>query len=238
MSRILLIEDSLETQLLIIRVVGDSAIVTCVANGREGLTQAEASTFDLILLDVNLPDLNGFQLCAQLRGNDRTKQIPIIFITGNESTADKITGFSLGADDYIVKPFNPLELRARLQSKLKKCEEQQGTQKQWLQRGNIRLNVALQRGVVAGAQHEIDLALTPNEFKLLYYFFRHENHVLSRDQLLSELWSERGIHVTDRTIDKNISLLRKKLGPATHQIETVHGLGYRFCVAAATRKTA
>lgn len=228
MGHLLVIEVAEDLQHVIRSTLGDQVQITFVQSGLAALDQVDRGLFDLILLDVMLPDLNGFQLCAKLRQSDRTRETPIVILTPKGEVEDKITGFSHGADDCIVTPFDPREFRARIQSKLRKVRAKTDGG-DWIRKGDLRVSVELQKAVLVDeAGKETVLSLTPNEFKLLNYLIRHEDHVLSRNQLLASLWGDRGIHVLDRTIDKHISDLRKKLCSKEYSIVTVPGTGYRF----------
>lgn len=228
---ILLIDDSPEVYPLVKNALGVNYKVTLagtIAQGREVLSQALTQTpFDLILLDVSLPDGDGFGFCGELRGSETFKEIPVIFLTGKAQVSDKVTGFNLGADDYIVKPFDSLELKARIDGKLQR-RSQVGAN-DFMQKGALKLQLSTARAAYFREGQEIDLKLTPTEFKLLYCFMRNEGKILTRDQLLNVVRADK-VHVLDRTIDKHISSLRKKLAPYVKYIESVHGIGYRFSI--------
>ena len=229
MYSILLIDDSPEVLPLVKRALGPNYRISLagnVAEGMQALTQADAP-FDLLLLDVMLPDGDGFSFCGQLRSMEPFKDLPVIFLTGKAQTADKVTGFSLGADDYIVKPFEPLELKARIDGKLQR--RQHSNSNDLFQKGHLRLQISTVRATHFSADHETDLKLTPTEFKLLYCFMKNEGKVLTREDLLNVVKNDKG-HILDRTIDKHISSLRKKLAPHVKYIESIHGVGYRFYV--------
>src|SRR5277367_2055361 len=117
MQRILLVEDNTETVFLVKASLGTLFQITVAGTGEEAHAQLSKTRFDLILLDVMLPDSDGFQLCAEFQNHDKTRDVPVVFLTGKSDGTDKVMGFSVGADDYIVKPFNPLELRARIEAK-------------------------------------------------------------------------------------------------------------------------
>lgn len=228
MEKILLVEDCLEVQVLVRGVLGKQYSLTTVGTVAGALNAIENSKFDLIIADIGLPDGDGFHLCNRLKDNDQTSDIPLIFLTTKGSLADKMTGFALGADDYIVKPFEPLELRARIVSKLKKST---GINKEIVLKGNLKVNIPFQKVFVIEDEAETDLDLSPNEFRLIYYFLNHEGHVLSRGQLLQKVWGDNA-NVTERTVDSHVYTLRKKLKAHASYLESVFGEGYRFSVRA------
>ena len=229
-KKILLVEDCAEVQVLVRGVLGRQYSLTIVGTVGEALKAIDQVEFDLIVADIGLPDGDGFHLCSRIRGNELTSDVPLIFLTTRGSLADKITGFSLGADDYIVKPFEPLELRARIESKLKKSGKEGG---EVLSKGNLKVNVPFQKAFVVEGERDVDLDLSPNEFRLIYYFLHHEGHVLSRSQLLEKVWGGNA-NVSERTVDSHVYTLRKKLKNHAHFLESVFGEGYRF----STRATA
>lgn len=225
-ARVLLVEDSPDFQVLVRRTLSGEFDLTSVSTSAEALREVERRPYDLILLDVVLPDGDGFQLCSRFRGMESMSAVPIIFLTGKTGVTDKVTGFSLGADDYVVKPFEPLELLARVQAKLNRRPSKAAVEDQ-IVRGALRLDLPFQRASLSESGVEKALDLTPIEFKLLCYFARNEGRVLSRAQLLTAIWGE-SVYVLDRTIDKHVSTLRSKLGIASDCVETVPGSGYRF----------
>jgi two-component system phosphate regulon response regulator PhoB len=235
MQRILLIEDQQDFQLMVKALIGQRCDLLIASNAREALRLAREAELDLILLDVSLPDESGFHLIAKLQALPSLKEVPIVFLTAKAEVTDRVTGFSLGADDYIVKPFEPLEFRARIESKLQlRLSRKQGHQ--ILRAGRLELDCAMFRafGVDASGK-KTDLNLTPHEFRLLNHFLTHEGHVLSRDQLMTTVWGG-NIHVLERTIDRHISALRRKLDSQFEEIEAVHGYGYRFRLVGGTQK--
>jgi two-component system response regulator ResD len=226
MHTLLLVEDSPEVQVMVRGALGTQFHLVIVDQISSALAEIEKHHFDLMIIDIVLPDGNGFELCAQLKNMEKTRSTPVVFLTAKAETKDKVMGFALGADDYIAKPFDPLELRARIESKMRKLTDKV-LDADYLVCGPIRLSMGFQKAFISenSAFREIDL--TPNEFKLLYFFMRHEAYVLSRAQLLDSVWGH-ALNVTDRTIDTHICTLRKKLYPLGNMIESVFGEGYRF----------
>jgi DNA-binding response OmpR family regulator len=226
MTRLILIDDSEEILVLVRKALGDQYAITWSSTVADGLKQLESHIFDAILLDVLLPDGDGFQICARLQKSDRLKAIPILFLTGKTGVSNRVTGLSLGADDYIEKPFDFLELRTRVENRVNKMRLKSETDSV-LSRGPLQINFANQTVRLVFDGGVVEPILTPLEFKLLHYLARQDGRTLSRDQLMTGVWGE-NIVVADRTIDKHISSLRQKLGTCADFVETVPGFGYRF----------
>jgi len=223
-----LVEDSPSSQVLVKRALGECAEVHVAGSQEKALAALRGQDFDLLIVDVSLPDGDGFGLCATLLA-DRSRPRPrILFLTGKGDLADKLTGFSVGGDDYLVKPVDPLELRARVEAQLRHVREavlHSGR----VQAGNLEVDLTTHRASVVGGEQNETVELTPTEFKLLLQLARNESQVFTREQLLEGL-SGGKVHVTDRTIDAHLCRLRKKLAVATctHNVEPVYGVGYRF----------
>ena len=197
---------------------GFSADVT--HDGESGLALARHLTPDLIVLDLMLPGLDGVELCRILR---RESDVPIIMLTARDGHAERVIGLESGADDYIVKPFDPEEVVARANAVLRRVT---GRVQQVLMRDNITLNETTRSVTVNGEP----VTLSQAQIALLSTFMRHPNQVLSRDQLTS-LTSDRQFHGFDRAIDSQIARLRKQIGRHGRQpIQTVYGAGYKFVV--------
>lgn len=226
MRRVLLIEDSAEVQIMVRGAIGQRYELLIAETAAAAEEYFEKTSFDLFLIDIMLPDGNGFELCAQLKNNEKTRDIPVIFLTTKNATKDKVMGFAIGADDYIAKPFDPLELRARVDSKMRKIIEKSLAEEYFIC-GPFRLSIPFQKVFLTEKTHQREIALTPNEFKLTYFFMRHEGHVLSRARLLEAVWGH-DLHVNDRTVDSHVCSLRKKLNFQVQVIESVFGEGYRF----------
>jgi len=231
MVRILVIEDepgiafSLESDL-----ETEGYQVEVVDDGAKAVPRALAQTFDLILLDVMLPNKDGYEICRELR--HRGLKIPIILLTANAQEAEKILGLDVGADDYVTKPFSPRELRARIRALLRRTtsasnEKDGESRSQGIHRfGPCELD--LTRFELRRNGEAIDTTTT--ELKLLAAFVRNRGRLLSRERLLDEVWGT-GIAVTDRVIDNHVVSLRKKIEdePAAPRfLISVRGAGYRF----------
>jgi two-component system phosphate regulon response regulator PhoB len=178
---------------------------------------------DLILLDLMLPDTSGTEVCRELRADERTRDVPIIMLTAKGEEVDRVVGFEVGADDYVVKPFSVRELVLRVRAVLKRSERSP-EERRSMTFGRLRVDVDAHRVWVDGGE----VTLTALELKLLTTLLSRRGRVQSRDRLLSDVW---GIDadVTTRTVDTHIKRLRTKLGAAADYVETLRGVGYRFC---------
>lgn len=194
-------------------------------NGKEALAQFDQQTFDILLLDIMMPEVDGFAVCEQARAKDEV--VGIIMLTARTREEDKVMGLSVGADDYIAKPFSPAELLARIQSLLRRVETlRRRKQPRELVSGPFRIDLRAKRVQKDG----IDVEVTPTEYDLLCHFIKNEDQVMSRDELLDAVWGEN--YFGDRkTVDVNIRRLRQKIeeNPAEPKfIETLWGHGYKW----------
>jgi DNA-binding response OmpR family regulator len=204
-----------------------SRITSCV-NGKDTLLKVQAEEFDLILLDVMLPDMDGFEVCREIR---KYSEAPIIFISSCSSDFDKLTGLGAGGDDYITKPFNPLEVVARVKAifRRKKMYEARSIQKSsqtTLTYGNILLTPSEARLVV----EEREVECTAKEMDLLTFFLQHPNQVFSSGELYERVWGE-DVFGEEKTVTIYISRIRKKIGDNTRNpflIVNLRGIGYKF----------
>jgi DNA-binding response OmpR family regulator len=193
--------------------------VTSYANGQEGLAALQYSGADFLILDLNLPDLDGFTICRELRRHAATASLPILMLTARSSEADRVMGLELGADDYLVKPFSVRELLARVAAILRRgpvATNDVGYDDGWLRIDERALRVYV---------HGDEVKLAKKEFELLQMLVRNAPAVVPRDRILSEVWRAAD-DVETRTIDAHIRNLRKKIGK--ERIETVIGYGYRY----------
>ncbi|MFA5031927.1 MAG: response regulator transcription factor [bacterium] len=177
---------------------------------------------DLIILDLMLPDMDGFEICKKLKKEDKFSSIPIIMLTAKSDEIDKVLGLELGADDYVTKPFSPKELVARVKAILRRKIEQKESRKIII--GNI-LTIDLEKYEVFVEKKKIDLTVT--EFRILKILSQKRGWVFTRDQLLDHLWDGEKI-VLDRTIDVHITNLREKLGKAGNFVKNIRGIGYKI----------
>jgi DNA-binding response OmpR family regulator len=194
-----------------------------VVSGDTALTAVAARPPDLVLLDLNLPVLDGVEVCRILRSRSETKQLPIIILTARGAEDDKVTGLEIGADDYISKPFSLRELTARIRAVLRRSSTAAEPAAP-VYRGT-RLTADFE--AVAVSVDGQSIRLTRREFELLRFLVQNKNRVVSRDRLLERVWGYDRM-VETRSVDVHIGRLRSKLGSAGRQVETVVGLGYRF----------
>ena len=221
--RILVVEDDLQLGEGLTEALTDEGyVVDWVKDGEMGWIQATDLTYDLMVLDVMLPKINGIHLCRRLRETGR--RLPILMLTARDTNTDKVAGLDAGADDYVVKPFDLLELLARLRALLRRSSlGEASTMLTW---GSMQLD---------SATHEVfynsdPLPLTPKEFSLLELFLRSGRRVLSRSVLMDQCWSPQALP-DEETVKSHLKSLRQKLrkaGAPSDFIETVHGVGYRL----------
>lgn len=224
-SRILLVEDSKEVFNMVGRALNSGFEIDWAKSLNEGEAKVSEKQYDLVLLDVELPDGNGVELCYKLQ--ESNPLLPIFFLTSHDDLSEKVLGFSAGADDYITKPFNSLELRARVEGKLKK-QALLLSKSDLLSWKEIEIDKNSQEVFIFDESGEKSLIeLTSLEFKILIYLSNQPNAVISRDDVLDNIWG-RDVHVYSRSVDTHVSKLRKKLGPVSSIIESVHGVGYKF----------
>ncbi len=225
-DRILVIDDAEDHQLVVRKVLERTCQVVAAYTLAEADLQLAKNSFDLILLDVQLPDGDGFSYFAKLRSQEHTLEIPVVFVTSKGETPNEAMGFSLGAEDYVVKPVEPLRLKARVEARLRSLRERLMKETQ-LCKGNLKLSLGSQQATLVHEGREQHLDLTPVEFKLLFHLLRFEDNVFTREQLLTAVWRDAS-EVFDRTVDMHVSKLRKKIATSDFQIKAVHGTGYRL----------
>ena len=197
--------------------------VLTARQGQSALDQVKRKP-DLILLDVMMPDMDGWEVCRRLKQDPKTAAIPVLFLTAKGAEMDEVLGLELGAEDYIVKPISVRKLLARVRAVLRRRElVQDGSQAEGIIRIDaLEINVP-NYTVSVGAR---EVALTRKEFETLVHLIQHRGRVISREMLLNVVWGE-NVHVVDRTVDVHISKIREKLGSYGDLIETVKGVGYR-----------
>lgn len=226
MNQILAIDDSEEVLLAIEHSLGFQFNVTKARSILEAKNALSNKSFDLIILDLGLPDGDGLSLCSSLKNDAETKKIPLIMLTGKQQIEDKVLGFTAGADDYVVKPFHPQELKHRVEARLREVQHKK-KEAEVFKVGDLTFDVAKQRVIIDKQDGSETVSLTTLEFRILLFFARRREQVISRSQLLDSVWGG-DINVYDRTIDTHISHIRKKIGTSEWKIESVHGAGYRF----------
>lgn len=223
---ILVVEDELVTQRMIAASLERAGHqVTRAVSVPEAEVSIRGVLPDLVLLDWVLPDTTGVTFVRQLRTDRRTREIPIIMLTGRSEESDKVTGLEAGADDYITKPFSPRELMARIRAMLRRHAPQMPEEKVAV--GGLELSPAAHRVTANGSGVE----LGPTEFRLLHFFMTHAERVYSRTQLLDQVWGTQ-VFVEERTVDVHIRRLRAALESTgmDNLIQTVRGSGYRFSI--------
>jgi DNA-binding response OmpR family regulator len=191
--------------------------------GEEVFEILDRHSVDLILLDVMLPKMDGFEVCKRLRQDKRWQSVPVIMLTARGEEIDRIVGLELGADDYMVKPFSPRELILRIKGILKRAKPRQESPTDIIEAKTIKIDLPRHKVFV----NNKEIVLTSMEFKLLMTLMQRRGRVQTRDQLLGDVW-EMDSSVTTRTIDTHVKRLRQKLGKQGNLIETVRGHGYRF----------
>lgn len=201
--------------------------VESFSRGQDGLEHLRRSQPDLVLIDILLPDLDGFEICKRLRADDRLMSVPVIFLTAKGEEIDRVLGLEIGADDYVVKPFSPRELVARVKAVLRR--QVRATEKpEVVEAGELVLDAQTQEVKVRG--RAVDLSTL--EFKLLHFLASHPRRIFSRDRLLDAVWGHDRF-VTPRTVDVHIRRLREKIEAQASRpqyLQTVRGSGYRFMV--------
>ena len=220
MKRILIVEDEPELQELLCAYLQDAGYAAAVAgDGAAALDLFRAQSFDLVLLDIMLPEEDGLSVLKKLRATPRTAKLPVIMLTAKGTEYDKVVGLDGGADDYVAKPFGMMELLSRIRALLRRTETENGT----LRCGILEVDPG-QHIVRVRGQETI---LTQKEFEVLCLLLRNPGQVLSREQLIENVW---GYAFTgeSRTVDVHVRTLRQKLGEAGAYIETVRGYGYKI----------
>ncbi len=195
--------------------------VTHYANGAEALEAVQLGGFDFVVLDLNLPDLDGLTICRELRRHAATKAIPILMLTARGSERDRVTGLDLGADDYLVKPFSVRELVARIAAVLRRTGAAGGGESDVYEDAALRIDSKACRVWARGDE----VRLPKKEFELLWALVRNRGTVISRERLLNEIWGM-AEDVETRTVDVHVRNLRRKVG--AESIATVVGFGYRY----------
>ncbi|TCZ80850.1 response regulator transcription factor [Paenibacillus albiflavus] len=224
-NQVLIVEDDDNIRRFITLNLENSGFKTTeAANGKIALQKFAATKMDVVVLDIMLPDMDGFTLCQKLREID--PEIVIIFLTARGQDLDKIKGLELGADDYIVKPFNPLELVARIRTILRRTQNVVDAQRKIIEFGSIRLDLDANKLF----KNDCQIELTPKEYYMVKAFLENPDKTLSRNELLNLIWGEDYVGDT-KTVDVHVRRLREKIEDDCSKpqlIETVWGLGYRF----------
>ena len=197
--------------------------VLLAGDGDEGLALIQSKRPGLVILDLMLPGIDGLSICQQLRADAKTRSIPLMILSAKEEESDIVIGLSLGADDYLAKPFSPREMLARVKALLRRANSSRQVSDDYIQVGPLSIDFARYEAKLGGQP----LKLTATEFKLLAELAGHPGRALTREHLLNRAVGD-AVVVVDRNIDVHIRSVRKKLGDHAGMIETVRGLGYRF----------
>ena len=197
--------------------------VLLAGHGNEGLALIQSKRPALVILDLMLPGIDGLSICQQLRADPKTRSIPLMILSAKEEESDIVIGLSLGADDYLAKPFSPREMLARVKALLRRVNISRSVSDDYIQVGPLAIDFSKFEAKLSGQP----LKLTATEFKLLAELAGHPGRALTREHLLNRAVGD-AVVVVDRNIDVHIRSVRKKLGDHAGMIETVRGLGYRF----------
>lgn len=221
-EKILIIEDDHDiVEMIQYNLKQEGYATLSASDGKEGVDLARTKHPDLIILDIMLPTMDGFEVCRILKNEPVTADIPIAILSAKSQDTDKVVGLELGADDYVTKPFSPRELIARIKAILRRGRQEHFWSR--IQRGDLAIDSTRHKVTVRGRE----ISLTFTEFRLLEFMARRPGVVFSRNQLLDGVFGQDSM-VYDRTVDAHIKSLRQKLGTAQDYIETVRGVGYRL----------
>ena len=223
-EKILIVEDERNIASFVSMYLKNARYTVEIArDGAEALQKAENAKPDLVVLDLMLPDIDGLEVCRQIRSSS---DVPILMLTARDDDIDKIVGLEVGADDYLTKPFNPRELVARVKSILRRAvPDRRESESKQIKHGDLEIDAGRREARVAGTE----VQLAPKEFDLLWELLDHKGLVLTRDQLLERVWGYTFAGDT-RTVDVHVRQLRRKLGEAS-PIVTVWGVGYKVAPA-------
>lgn len=218
---LLIIDDDSDIHLLLKRTLEvnfNLSFALDLATAREYVSRERP---DIIVLDEGLPDGSGSEFCHYLKNILSMKDVPIIMLTSKKDLQDKLSAFSSGADDYVVKPFEPLELAARIQARFRVGHENQDS----YHLDDLLFNLSTQKLSIETGDGAVEIDLTPLEFKILYHLSKVVGSVHPRDELLHSVWGEK-VNVVSRTVDQHISKVRKKISPSSFTVRSSHGKGY------------
>ncbi len=194
--------------------------VTEAANGMEAVKLCREGNYDIILMDVMMPELDGFSAVKEIR---KTHDIPVVMLSARGEEYDKIHGFESGVDDYVVKPFSPKELMMRIEAIMKRAKKGNAVNHDKYVKEGLAVDFTARKISVDG----VDINMTPKEYDLLFFMVKNKNVALSREKLITEVWGY-DFFGDDRTLDTHIKLIRKALGKYSEFIKTLRGVGYRF----------
>lgn len=218
---ILIVDDEINIRGLIRKyAIFEGYQVSEAANGMEAIEMCRTGNFDLIVMDVMMPEMDGFSAVREIRKNSG---VPVIMLSARGEEYDRLRGFELGVDDYVVKPFSPRELMMRIAAILKRVTGGASDAPEVVKLGDLTVDFTARRVSIG----DMALSLSPKEYELLFYMVRNRGIALTRERLISEVWGY-DFYGDDRTLDTHIKLLRKSLGAYAERITTLRGVGYRF----------
>lgn len=221
MSKILIVDDEAKIRELIKKYAQFEGYTTDEAkDGMEAVAKCRKNIYDVIIMDIMMPDLDGFSAVKKIR---KTRNCPVIMLSARGEEYDRIHGFEVGADDYVVKPFSPKELMMRVSAMIKRARGGDAEKHETAKFGGLEIDFTGRVVTVDGKPAE----MTPKEYDLLFYLVRNKGIALSRERLITDVWGY-DFFGDDRTLDSHIKLLRRSLGEYSKHIVTLRGLGYRF----------
>ena len=220
MAKILVVDDEIKIREIIKEYAEfEGYEVAQAEDGMQAVEMVKNQDFDIIIMDVMMPKLDGYSACKEIR---KIKQIPVIMLSARGEEYDKLFGFEIGVDDYVVKPFSPKELMARIRAVLNRASASQRTEDVIRYEG-LEINFTAREVKIDGEK----VSMTPKEYDLLFYLVKNMNIALSREKLLEEVWGF-DFYGDDRTVDTHIKMLRNSLGKYRNLIVTLRGIGYKF----------
>ncbi len=220
MARILVVDDEAKIRTIIREYAEFEGFEVVEAeDGMDAVEKVKTEDFDIIVMDIMMPRLDGYSACKEIQ---KIKKIPVIMLSARGEEYDKLFGFEIGVDDYVVKPFSPKELMARIRAVLNRAKAHQNTEEIIRYKG-LEINFTAREVKIDGEK----VSMTPKEYDLLFYLVRNMNIALSREKLLEEVWGF-DFYGDDRTIDTHIKMLRNSLGEYRNLIVTLRGMGYKF----------
>lgn len=224
MKKILFIEDTYECQIILQNILKDYQFVVCNSL-QEAKVAITTGPFDAIILDIELPDGDGLRFLTEIPEVQK-RQTAIFIISSKTALANKAMAFNYGADDFISKPFDPIELKLRVDAKIRKIQEQ-AHQSENFKIEDLMVNVAEQRLYHENSGKTNHINFTSLEFRIFTFLSKNKNKVISREEIINHIWGGR-VYITDRTVDAHIAHIRKKIQPSRVKIETVFGTGYKL----------
>jgi two-component system alkaline phosphatase synthesis response regulator PhoP len=220
-SKILVIEDNADTRRFLQVMLGREFEVSVAQDGLEGISLAKSLQPELIVLDVVMPTLNGYDTCKRLKSDPETQNIPVVFLSGKNTTTEITYGLSMGADDYLPKPFDHKELLARIKSRLARSQANPSPK---VKVGKLEIDT-----INRVANYDLEpILLTLTEYDILRLLASRNGVVVSREEIMKEIWKDSATDTTDRTIDVHIRSLRKKIPAMNAHIQSVYGVGYKY----------